>query len=188
MLELALVVAIASSGQFDASETGLGVRAGRLLSGIARLEAEVVHYPGDFPEGRPFTRARTEGLFGATIGPPLGRIRPFVRVRPGFMRVHESPEPLLCIRIFPPPLACELASGRTLAALDAGGGLDVSLGARTLARVDAGARFVRYPGPVIDAERRIRQEPFLGRDLRLAASGGIRFQFSPLAGRIGVTM
>jgi hypothetical protein len=175
MLELALVLAFASSGQFDASEIGAGGRAGWLLSGIATLEAEVVHYPGDFGEPRPFSRARTEGLFGATIGPRLGAVRPFARLRPGFLRFEESPEPFPCIRIFPPPLICELASGGTLAALDAGGGVEVLLGARTFARIDAGARFVRYPAPVFDADRRVREDPFIGRDVRLGASGGIRF-------------
>jgi hypothetical protein len=175
MLELALVIAFASSGQFEASETGVGGRGGWLFSRIASVEAEVVHYPGDYGEPRPFSRARTEGLFGVTVGPRLGAVRPFARVRPGFLHIQESPAPFPCIRIYPPPLVCELAAGGTLTVLDAGGGVEVLLGARTFARVDAGARFVKYPGPVLDADRRIQPEPFVGRDVRVGASAGIRF-------------
>ena len=41
------------------------------------------------------------------------------------MVFEEAPGPLACITIFPPPLSCELASGRTLMAFDLGGGVDV---------------------------------------------------------------
>jgi hypothetical protein len=41
--------------------------------------------------------------------------------------VEAAPEPFACILIFPPPLACTLGAGRTLAVLDAGGGIEVAI-------------------------------------------------------------
>src|SRR5918993_795430 len=136
MSELAIILAIAVSSQFDASDAGIGGPVGWLAPRLVGMEAEVVHYPSHFAGTPAFSRSRLEGLFGATVGPRLGRVRPFARVRPGFLRVQPSPEPLACIAIFPPPLVCVLAAGRTLPALDLGGGVDVSVGERTFVRID----------------------------------------------------
>ena len=175
MTELALLIAIALSGQFDASDAGIGGRAGWQATPLIGVEAEFVHYPSHFADAPVFSRSRVEGLFGATIGPRLGRVRPFGRVRPGFLRFQPAPEPIACIAIFPPPLTCELAAGRTLMAFDLGGGVDVSVGERTFVRIDAGDRMVKYPGPVFDADRQVHDEAFFGHDIRLAFSGGLRF-------------
>jgi hypothetical protein len=175
MTELAIVLAVAFSGQFDASDAGIGGRLGWRAAPLVGVEAEMAHYPSHFAAAPAFSRSRVEGLFGATIGPRLGRIRPFARVRPGFLRLQPAPEPIVCIAIFPPPLACELAAGRTLVAFDVGGGVDVSVGERTFVRVDAGDRLVRYPGPVFDADHNVHDEPFFGHDVRIAVAGGLRF-------------
>jgi hypothetical protein len=173
--QLAVVLAVAVSSQFDASDAGVGARIAWQPVELVGIEAEIVHYAGDFPEPRPFSRARVEGLFGATVGPRLDRVRLFARLRSGFVGVREAPEPFPCILIFPPPLACELASGHTLFALDAGGGVEIAATSRTFVRVDAGDRILRYPGPVFDNNRDVRERAFFSHDVRFAASAGLRF-------------
>jgi hypothetical protein len=175
MTQLAVVLAVALSSQFDASDAGVGARIAWQRVEMVGIEAEVVQYPRDFPESRPFSRARLEGLFGATVGPRLGRVRPFVRLRSGFVSIGEAPEPFPCILIFPPPLACELASGHTLLALDAGGGLEIAATSRTFIRMDAGDRMLRYPAPVFDSHRDVRERPFFSHDFRSAIGAGVRF-------------
>src|SRR5215510_13276031 len=111
-----------NSSEFDQSDPGFGARIGWLLPRLVGVEAEVNLYPRDLPAAASFSRGRIEGLFGVTVGPRLQRIRPFARLRPGFVTFREAPQPIACILIFPPPLACALAAGRTVFALDVGGG------------------------------------------------------------------
>src|SRR5262245_52419535 len=118
-------VVSANSDQFDESETGCGGRIAWYPVSLIGVEAEVNLFPSEFPEQVPFSGRRVEGLFGVTVGPRLGFIRPFAKFRPGFVNMSEAPEPFACIAIFPPPLACSLAAGQTLAAFDLGGGLEV---------------------------------------------------------------
>jgi hypothetical protein len=173
--ELGLQIATVRSSEFDAAETGIGARFTWLPVRWIGTEAEIDFYPADFPDRPAFSRARVEGLFGVTAGPAFSRVRPYVRVRPGFLRFEEAPEPLACILIFPPPLACTLAAGATLFALDLGGGVEVPLTSNTFLRIDAGDRAVRHPGPVFDRRRLVRDEAFFSHDLRVAAGGGWRF-------------
>ena len=88
---------------------------------------------------------------------------------------RESPEAFACILIFPPPLACALASGRTLFALDLGGGVDVYATPRTFFRVDAGDLLMKYPGPVFDDTLTAQQSGFFSHNFRFAAGAGWRF-------------
>jgi hypothetical protein len=174
-IEVGAQVASVSSGQFDSTDVGVGGRVSWRPNSILGIEAELNVFPRDFPGGRPFSRARFEGLFGATAGATFDRFRPFARLRPGFVAVQESPEAFACILIFPPPLTCTLASGRTLAAVDLGGGIDITMTARTFVRVDLGDRLVRYPGPVFDSDRMIHEDPFFAHEFRFAAGAGVRF-------------
>lgn len=164
-----------SSDEFD--KTDLGVSGGIAWRPVTYLglEAEMGIYPDEFADAPAFSRRRVEGLFGVSVGPRLGRIRPFVKVRPGFVAFGESPGPIACIAIFPPPLACALASGETVAAFDLGGGIEVFASDRTFLRLDVGDRVVRYPGTVWDSSGMARPNAFLSHDIRVAVGGGWRF-------------
>jgi hypothetical protein len=161
--------------EFDRADVGFGGRiAWRPLAPIG-IESEFNWFPGEFPGLAPFSRSRVEGLFGATVGPTLGRVRPFGRLRAGFLSMAEAPEPYACIAIYPPPLSCALAGGRTLAAFDLGGGVELAATDRTFVRIDLGDRIVKYPGPVFDRRSRRRDGSFASHDFRLSAGVGIRF-------------
>lgn len=173
--QIAAQFVAAASSELDATEVGLGGRVAWFPAPPVGLESEVDLYPRDVPSGTPFSRARVEALFGATIGPRLGPVRLFGRLRPGIVRFEAAPEPIGCILIFPPPLSCVLASGRTVFALDLGGGLELYPTGRTVVRADVGDRLLKYPGPSFDSNRVARQESFYGHDFRLAVGAGLRF-------------
>jgi len=174
-VDVGVHVAVARSGEFDASDAGIGGRLGWHLSALVGIEGELTTYPGTFTGSRPFSRSRIEGLFGVTSGPRLGVVRPFARVRAGFLTFRDAPAPFPCILIYPPPLACSLASGRTLPAVDLGGGVEIFTTARTFVRVDAGDRLVKYPGPALSAGRNVPTDGFFSHDFRVAAGAGLRF-------------
>ena len=164
-----------NSSEFDGSDFGVGARLSWHPASLLGAEAEFTFYPGDFADEPTFSGSRVEGLFGVTVGPRLGRLRPFAKVRPGFVQFSEAPAPFPCILIFPPPLACQMAGGETLFALDLGGGVEVLTTPRSFIRMDLGDRLVRYPGPVIDGEGEVRDDSFSGHDLRFQIGGGLRF-------------
>lgn len=168
-------LAVVRSGEFEATDTGIGARLGwRVWRGLG-LEGEVTTYPGEFPGGFGFSGHRLEVLVGATYGMELGRVRPFAKVRPGWLIVGEADAPIACIAIFPPPLSCTLAGGDTLFTTDIGGGVDVAMTPRTFIRLDVGDRLVRYPRMVLDSNFNARDEAFFGHDVRFTVGGGFRF-------------
>lgn len=168
-------LATAASSEFDETDVGVGARASWHPSSLLGVEAEFTFYPSDLGESTPFSPGRVEGLFGATFGPRLGAIRPFAKLRPGFVNFSEADGPVACIAIFPPPLNCELAAGKTTFALDLGGGIEWFPTGGTFVRIDAGDRMVRYPSPVIDSEGEAHDDSFTGHDFRFTIGGGIRF-------------
>jgi hypothetical protein len=168
-------VTVVSSGEFDDTDVGFGGRFSWYPTSLIGAEAEMNFYPRDLPGRVAFSSGRVEGLFGATVGPRLGRVRPFGRLRPGFVTYREAPGPIACILIFPPPLQCTLATGRTVFALDVGGGVELFATRRTSIRFDMGDRLLRYPGPAFDAERNVHSGAFFGHDLRFAVGGGWSF-------------
>jgi hypothetical protein len=164
-----------NSSEFDGSDFGVGVRVSWHPASLLGAEAEFTFYPGDLGDQPALDGNRVEGLFGVTVGPRLGRIRPFAKARPGFVQFSEADAPFLCILIFPPPLACRMAGGETVFALDLGGGVEVLTSSRTFIRFDLSDRLVKYPGPVIDSDRMVREDSFFGHDVRFQAGGGFRF-------------
>jgi hypothetical protein len=168
-------LAAVASSEFDETVVGVGGLLSWRPGGWFGADAELTFYPSDFPDEPAFSASRTEGLFGVTAGPRIGAIRPFVKVRPGFVRFAEAPEPFACIAIFPPPLNCQLAAGHTGFALDIGGGIEFAASGSTFVRVDAGDRAVRYPGPVIEPGGTVQDESFFSHDFRFQIGGGLRF-------------
>jgi hypothetical protein len=165
----------AVSGEFDSTDVGAGVRFSWHPTSLVGAEAELDFYPQDFARTPAFSRSRIEGLFGVTAGPRLGRLRPFAKLRPGFVTFREAAGPFPCIAIFPPPLACTLGAGATVFVLDVGGGVEFLASPRTFLRVDVGDRLLRYPGPAIDSNLKLQSNAFFGHDFRFSLGGGVRF-------------
>jgi hypothetical protein len=167
-------IVAAHSGEFDANDIGIGGRLSWQTTDLVGADAEMNVYPRSFPGNRSgsFSRSRIEGLFGVTVGPRLGSVRPFAMLRPGFVTFRG--QPVACILIFPPPLSCVLAEGHTVFALDIGGGIELFAGPRTFIRVDAGDRLMKYPGPSF-RDGRVAQDDFFSHDFRMSAGAGVRF-------------
>lgn len=167
-------IVAARSGEFDANDIGIGGRFSWLPIDLLGADAEMNVYPRRFPGNRSaaFSRSRVEGLFGVTVGPRLGNVRPFAKLRPGFVAFRG--QPVACILIFPPPLTCILAGARTVFALDLGGGVELLAGPRTFVRVDAGDRLMKYPGPSFRGGP-VAQDDFFSHDFRMSAGAGVRF-------------
>ena len=170
--DVAAQVAVVRSSEFDDTDTGVGGRLAWHPVALVGAEAEMTFYPASFPDANGFSRRRIEGLFGVTVGPRLPRVRPFARLRPGFLSFRG--QPIVCILIFPPPLSCELAAGQTLFALDLGGGVELFPASRGVVRVDLGDRILKYPGPSF-RNGRATQDSFYSHDLRVSAGAGVRF-------------
>jgi hypothetical protein len=174
--EAGVQVVAASMPQFEGSDFGIGGRLAWRPDDLLAFEGELNLFPGEYPDaGSAFSRRRVEGLFGVTAGLRFGAIRPFAKFRAGFLDVGEAPAPFACILIFPPPLSCALAAGRTVPAFDIGGGIDVDVTSRTFVRVEAGDRMLKYPGPAFDGENVRQDESFYGHGFRFAAGAGVRF-------------
>lgn len=173
-ISLGVVVAQVASSEFDTTEVGVGLQFAWHPTPLVGAELEVVVHAADMGDDA-FSSGRVETLFGITVGPRMGRWRPFAKLRPGILRFWESPEPLVCIAIFPLPVRCTLASGRTAVALDVGGGLELSPSGRTFLRLDAGRRLVSFPGPIRDSSGKPREKGFFTRDVRVAFGGGMKF-------------
>lgn len=171
--QLGVGLAAAVSEEFDSTDFGVGVRFSWYPTTLVGADAEVGIYPGEFAAA--FSSNRVEGLFGVTIGPRIGRFRPFAKVRPGFVAFREASEPFACITIFPPPLSCTLAAGKTVFALDLGGGVELLTTGRTSLRADFGDRLMRYPGTVLDRDRMVREDAFFSHDFRFGIGVGLRF-------------
>ena len=161
--------------EFEGSDNGVGGRLTWNASSLIGVDAEVTWYPSDFTDSVSFSRRRVEGLFGATIGPRIDRVRPFAKVAAGFLNIAPTSGGFACIAIFPPPLSCLLAGGETLPAVEFGGGLIVDATDRTFVRIDVSDRMLKYPGPTFDDNFEIRDDAFFGHALRLTLGAGIRF-------------
>lgn len=161
--------------EFRGYDSGIGGRLTWTASSMVGVDADVTWYPTDFPVGIAFTRSRVEGLFGATVGPRLNRVRPFAKAAVGFLKVGATPGAFACITIFPPPLNCALAGGDTLPAFEIGGGVEIDAASRTFVRVDVADRILNYPGPTFDSNFDRRDQGFFGHAVRFTIGAGLRF-------------
>jgi hypothetical protein len=175
--EAGIHIPVARWSEFDGNDLGIGVRVSWRPASLIGVDADVAWYPSEFPpDTLAFSSSRLEGLFGVTVGPQIDRVRPFVKVAGGFLRSSEPSEGFACILIFPPPLACLMAAGQTMPAFEIGGGVQFDLASRTFARLDAGGRWLRYPGPSFRSVPTVREEKeFWGSGVRLSFGGGVRF-------------
>ena len=160
--------------EFDGSDWGIGGRFTFKPLPLIGFDADLTWYPQEFPETPEFSRRRVEGLFGITVGPQLGGLRPFVKGSYGFLNSGSAPEPFPCIAIFPPPLSCVMAEGHTLPAFEFGGGLQFDVGDRSFIRADITSRWLRYPGPSF-SDLELHDEDFWGARSRLSFGAGVKF-------------
>jgi len=120
-------------------EPGFGGRIGYRAGNHITVEGEVSFFPRDriFEDGR-----KVQGLFGAKVGNRWEKIGFFGKARPGFLYLSKGnfePRPgVACVAIFPPPVACFAARGKTGFALDVGGVLELYPSPRTIVRFDVG--------------------------------------------------
>ncbi len=174
-VRLGAVIASVASDELDTTTVGLGVQIAWHPTPLVGAELEVVVHPADLGSDPAFSSGHVETLFGISVGPRIGRWRPFARLRPGILRFWQSAEPIACLAIFPTPVRCTLASGRTVVAVDVGGGVELLLTGRTFVRIDAGDRILSFPGPVRDSAGTAHEGGFFAHDFRIAFGGGIRF-------------
>lgn len=173
--EAGIHLAASRWSEFDGTDVGLGGRFTWKPASLIGVDADVTWYPSDFQDGIAFSGSRIEGLFGVTVGPPLNRIRPFVKAGAGLLRSSEAPEPFACIAIFPPPLSCVMAAGQTLTAFEIGGGVEVSTTRTTFLRIDVTDRILEYPGPTFTRDFELIDDAFFGHALRFTIGAGMRF-------------
>jgi hypothetical protein len=162
------------SGEFESTTTGIGGRIAWHPSALLGVEGEFNVYPSDWPEDAPFSAGQREALFGVTVGPRLGPLRPFAKLRAGILRVAAADAPVACILIFPPPLSCQLAAdGDTVPAVDYGGGVEI--GGRGFLRIEAGDRPVGYERQVLGQQSQVERRRSWSHDFRFSVGAGLRF-------------
>lgn len=176
-LEVAGQLAATSQRELEGTDLGFGGRFGFRVRPLVGIEGELTFYPSDLPdEGAAATSSRLEGLFGLRVGPRYDRFSIFGKARPGFVRFAGASGPFACVLIYPPPIDCVLAEGRTVLALDLGGGVELYPTERSLVRIDVSSLLLRYPGPVIDREGAVLDdESFWRGNVRLSFGAGLRF-------------
>ena len=162
--------------EFDETDFGVGARLAWKPTPLIGIEGDFNWYPDGYPDSRfGFSDYRFEGVAAVTVGPRLGRLRPFARFGGGFLKSDRSEEPIICPAIFPPLLGCQLATGATMPTLEVGGGLEYSMTTRTFLRFDAGWRFIKYPGPTFTNNLELKEDGFWGGALKFTLGGGWRF-------------
>ncbi|MGH9769636.1 MAG: outer membrane beta-barrel protein [Blastocatellia bacterium] len=167
-LELGAHLTALRLSEFRDSEAGVGGRITFNLNDHVALEGEVNLFPSDL-----ITDGKLQGLFGVKAGRRGDKFGLFAKARPGFMRFNRTP--VICPAIFPPPLGCALASGRTEFAFDLGGVAEFYPSRSTVVRFDLGDTLIRYSdGPFIRPRGGVRNN-LTSHNLQFNAGFGVRF-------------
>ena len=167
--EVSVLISGLRFGEFDAFDAGLGLRGGYRFGRGFALEAEFEHFPGALGGRVPFTASRTAARLRARAGVVGERWGAFAALAPGVLRFASAPEPIACIAVFPPPLECQLAAGRTVPGFGLGGGVELFASKRVVVRLDVEDLLLRYPVS-------FRREERVEHHLRAALSFGLRFR------------
>jgi hypothetical protein len=167
--ELGVLVSGQRFGEFDAFGAGVGLRGGYRFARVFALEAELEHFPGALGGRVPFSTSRTAARLRARAGVAREKWGAFAALAPGVLRFAPAPEPIACIAVFPPPLECQLAAGRTVPALGLGVGVELFAAERVVVRLDVEDQLLRYPVS-------FRRENRVEHHLRAALSFGLRFR------------
>lgn len=171
--DVSLQVVAAGLTQLEETDVGLGARFSWRLTRWLAADAGLSLFPADLGEPA-LSASRLEGLVGVRIGPRLGRAGAYAVLKGGAVRFSAAPAPFPCIMIYPPPLRCALAGGKTLPALGLGLGLEVFPRERLVLRLEAGDEMLRYPGPVLGEDREAFEGDFWSHGLRVSLSVGFR--------------
>lgn len=162
--------------EFDETDMGVGARLAWKPTPLLGFEGDLNWYnDGSLAPPFGFSDYRIEGLAAVTVGPRLGRLRPFVRAGGGFLYSARASEPIVCPAIFPPLVGCQLAMGATMPTFEVGGGLEYSMTPRTFLRFDAGWRFLKYPGPTLTNNLELKETGFWGGAFKFTFGAGWRF-------------
>jgi hypothetical protein len=172
--DAAAELSLARSGAVDETAAAGGLRLTFRPAGAFALDAAALVAPADLGEPA-FSASQTELSLGLRVGPRPDPFGFYVAVRGGTLRFAGAPDPFACVAIFPPPLACILAQGRTSAQVQLAAGVERLLGEAWLVRLEVGDRVVRMPGPSFDASGEARQDDFWSHELRAAVAVGLRF-------------
>ena len=166
---------LAHYDQFDETDAGLGADVSYRLADWIAADAQLSFFPDELGEPVAFSGSRLEGLIGLRVGHRFGNAGLYGALRPGVVKFSEAPAPRPCILIFPPPLECSLAGGKSLLALNYGAGFELHPGDRAVIRAEVGDLMIRYSGPAFDKDREIFADHLWSHNLRATASFGIRF-------------
>lgn len=143
-LELGINLTTMRLSELKETDVGVGGRVTFNLNSRVAVEGELNFFPRELDTHR---GNRLQGLFGVKAGQRWEKFGLFAKARPGFMRFGEVSPPIACVAVFPPPLGCLLAAGKTEFALDLGGVAELYPSRKTVVRFDLGDTLIRYRGP-----------------------------------------
>jgi len=134
-------------GVFNETDPGVGGRITYYVHPHIALESEVNFFHGDFEGGLARVSSwRTQWLSGVKAGVRSERVGMFGKFQAGLIHFGRASSPIICLAVFPVPLGCQVAAGKTDPAFDLGGVFEVYPSRRSLIRFDLSDNIIRYRG------------------------------------------